>query len=110
MKMIFLYIGLLFGCSISFAGELININKADAMQLSAALDGVGEKRAAKIIAWRQQYGPFSSLDSLASVPGIGAKLVKRNQAFILFKDVAGKQSELVDGVSGQLSLPSAAYR
>lgn len=36
-----------------------------------ALDGVGPTLAARIVAWRQQHGGFSSVDQLLDVPGIG---------------------------------------
>ncbi len=36
-----------------------------------ALDGVGPALAARIIAWRDAHGGFSSVDQLDEVPGIG---------------------------------------
>lgn len=36
-----------------------------------ALDGVGPALAARIIAWRDTHGGFSSVDQLDEVPGIG---------------------------------------
>lgn len=36
-----------------------------------ALDGVGPALAARIIAWRDSHGGFSSVDQLDEVPGIG---------------------------------------
>lgn len=36
-----------------------------------ALDGVGPSLAARIIAWRDSHGGFSSVDQLDEVPGIG---------------------------------------
>ncbi|HDY70025.1 MAG TPA: ComEA family DNA-binding protein [Actinobacteria bacterium] len=50
--------------------QLININTAGAEQLQQ-LDGVGEKTAQKIIAYRQEVGGFSSVEELMEVPGIG---------------------------------------
>ncbi|MBI4882541.1 MAG: ComEA family DNA-binding protein, partial [Actinobacteria bacterium] len=52
----------------------ININSASAAQLEA-LPGVGPATAAAIVARREQFGPFASVDALADVRGIGpAKL------------------------------------
>lgn len=50
----------------------ININTADAVGLEQ-LPGVGPAIAARIIAWRQQNGPFRSVDELTAVSGIGEK-------------------------------------
>lgn len=54
------------------AGAKINLNTADATALDA-LPGVGPSTAAKIVADRQQNGPFKSPDDLGRVPGIGPK-------------------------------------
>ncbi len=52
----------------------ININSATAQQLDA-LPGVGPATAKAIVSYRSQKGPFSSVDDLLNVPGIGpAKL------------------------------------
>ncbi len=50
----------------------IDINKADVEQL-AALPGVGETIARRIIAFREQHGPFQRVDDLLKVKGIGEK-------------------------------------
>jgi competence protein ComEA len=53
---------------------LINVNTATAEQLDS-LPGVGPSLAQKIILYRTKNGPFSSLDDLDNVGGIGpAKL------------------------------------
>ncbi|WP_339897731.1 ComEA family DNA-binding protein [uncultured Gilvimarinus sp.] len=48
----------------------ININTADVQALSE-LKGIGESKAQAIIAWREQNGPFDSVDELLQVKGIG---------------------------------------
>lgn len=50
--------------------EKININTADAAQLEG-LPGVGEKRAADIVADREKNGPFRIPEDLTRVKGIG---------------------------------------
>jgi competence protein ComEA len=54
----------------SVAGALININTASATELEE-LDGVGEVIAAAIVDYRTQNGPFTSVDQLEDVSGIG---------------------------------------
>lgn len=58
--------------------EAININTADKDALMSAIKGVGEKRAEAIIAYREQNGPFKSIEELAEVRGIGASIVEAN--------------------------------
>lgn len=50
----------------------ININTAGAAQLEE-LPGIGPAFAERIIAYRDTNGPFTSLDALANVKGIGQK-------------------------------------
>lgn len=56
----------------------VDINSADAAAL-ASLDGVGEAKAAAIIAYRTENGPFKSVEDLANVKGIGDKIIEANR-------------------------------
>lgn len=58
--------------------EQVSINAATAEQLSAAMNGVGLKKAQSIVSYREQYGPFTAIEQLREVPGIGNALVERN--------------------------------
>lgn len=49
---------------------LININTASATELET-LSGIGEVLAATIVEYRDQNGPFASVDDLEDVSGIG---------------------------------------
>lgn len=60
----------------------VNINTADAATIAEALEGVGEAKAKAIVAYRQQHGPFKSVDELGLVKGIGPKMLERNRANI----------------------------
>jgi competence protein ComEA len=40
------------------------------------LPGIGEVLAARIIAYREEHGPFQTLDQLKGVKGIGDKVVE----------------------------------
>jgi competence protein ComEA len=53
----------------------INLNTADASSLDT-LPRVGPAMAARIIAYRDTNGPFSSVDDLLGVPGIGEKTLE----------------------------------
>lgn len=59
--------------------ETVNINTATAEQLSGMLTGIGEKRAAAIVAYREANGPFSSLEQLLDVKGVGEKVMEQNR-------------------------------
>ncbi|MDE1189358.1 MAG: helix-hairpin-helix domain-containing protein [Pantoea sp.] len=56
----------------------ISINEATAEELAAAMNGIGLKKAQSIVSYREQYGPFTAIDQLKEVPGIGSALVERN--------------------------------
>lgn len=60
--------------------EQVSINEATAEQLSAVMNGVGLKKAQAIVSYREQYGPFSAIQQLSEVPGIGNALIERNAA------------------------------
>ena len=69
--------------SVLAAGQ-ININKATATQLQS-VNGVGEKTADKIIAFREQHGQFTSVDELCKVQGIGEKSIQKMSGQICIK-------------------------
>jgi competence protein ComEA len=54
----------------------LNINTATASELDA-LPGIGPTKAAAILQYRQERGPFAAVDELARVPGFGAAAVAR---------------------------------
>jgi competence protein ComEA len=60
----------------------VNINKADAAAMASALTGVGNARAEEIVRYRDAYGPFTSVDELAEVKGIGKSTLDDNRARI----------------------------
>lgn len=70
------------GSGVSTDGR-VNINTADATALET-LPGVGPALAARIIAWRDENGPFRSVDELTAVSGIGEKTLDgmRDQATV----------------------------
>lgn len=50
----------------------VNINTADADTLTA-LPGIGKVLAERIVAYRQQNGPFRAIEEITNVEGIGEK-------------------------------------
>lgn len=60
----------------------VDINSASAEQLSESLQGVGPAKAAAIVAYREQHGPFRSPQELTNVKGIGDSLLEKNQGLI----------------------------
>ncbi len=52
----------------------LNINTASMTELET-LPGVGPVLAERIITWRNDHGPFPSVDALDAVSGIGAKML-----------------------------------
>jgi competence protein ComEA len=61
---------------------LVNINQADAGTLADRLNGIGLKKAQAIVSYREQHGPFKSVDELANVTGIGEATVEKNKSII----------------------------
>ena len=62
----------------------ININTASAEEL-LQLKGIGEKKAASIIEFREKQGPFKSPEDLMKVPGIGMKTFEANKERIVIE-------------------------
>lgn len=60
--------------------EIVDINTADAQTLDKNIIGVGLKRAQAIVAFREEHGPFQTVDDLTKVKGIGPKMVEKNRA------------------------------
>ncbi|MCI0994201.1 helix-hairpin-helix domain-containing protein [Pseudomonas sp. ICMP22404] len=57
----------------------IDLNSADAATLQRELAGVGKAKADAIVAYRESNGPFSSVEELLEVKGIGKAIVDRNR-------------------------------
>jgi len=69
------------------AAQAVNINTASKAELMS-VRGIGEKRAEAIIAYRDQNGPFKSVDDLESVQGIGPAILKENRDGLTVGEVA----------------------
>ncbi|MGD8717184.1 MAG: helix-hairpin-helix domain-containing protein [Candidatus Zixiibacteriota bacterium] len=58
------------------ATHIINVNEADAEEL-CTLPGVGPCYAERIVAYREEHGPFERPEDLAAVRGIGPATVEK---------------------------------
>ena len=75
--------------SLAFAGE-VNINTANAQEISKNLKGIGLKKAKSIVMYRKKHGNFKTIESLSKVKGIGFKTVEKNRANISIVMAKGK--------------------
>lgn len=67
--------------------EKINVNTADLAQLTT-LPGIGPVLAQRILDYREENGPFASLDALTNVEGIGTK---RLEGILEYATVGGTE-------------------
>lgn len=63
------------GTGVAAQSSLLNLNTATAAQLDG-LPGIGPVLAGRIVEYRDQHGPFTSVDELANVQGISPRLVE----------------------------------
>jgi len=65
--------------------DKINLNTASAKELTS-LPGIGEVLAARIVAYREEHGPFQTLDDIMQVSGIGSKVVEEIRDLVTLSD------------------------
>lgn len=58
----------------AYGGTLVNVNTASEEELTT-LPGIGPAKAAAIVAYRTENGPFTSLEELDNVKGISSRMV-----------------------------------
>ena len=56
--------------------QLVDLNTADAETLQT-LPGIGPAKAAAIIAYREEHGPFAALQDVANVLGISEQMTEK---------------------------------
>ena len=69
----------------------LDLNSATAADLET-LPGVGAALAGRIDAYRSTHGPFSTVDDLKQVPGIGEKLVATLRPLVIARRLAALRS------------------
>ena len=72
---------------------VVNINTADATQL-ALLPGIGSKTGERIVAYRDENGPFKKATDLMQVKGIGEKTFERLRPYLVVEGKTTLTSEV----------------
>eukprot|EP01133_Synstelium_polycarpum_P014951 gene14951-17677_t len=57
----------------------VRLNSADAETLRRDLFGIGAAKAKAIVAYRESNGPFTAVEELLEVKGIGKALLEKNR-------------------------------
>lgn len=70
--------------STSAPGERIDINTASAEELTS-LPGIGPTYAQRIVAYRQEHGPFTAPEEIMQVEGIGSKRYEQIRDLIIVR-------------------------
>jgi competence protein ComEA len=83
-----------FAPALAWAGP-VDINTADASTLAKELNGVGPARAQAIVAYRNEHGPFRSIDDLALVKNLPQKVIDNNRE--LLRVEGGKGTPRAEG-------------
>ncbi len=78
-------------------GESVDLNTASADEL-ARVPGIGPKKAADVVAWRDAHGPFTRVDQLDQVKGFGKKALSKVAPYL----------RLGDAPPSEVAAPSAA--
>ena len=72
------------GATVEESDGRIDINTADAMQL-VTIPGIGETRAAAILAYREKNGPFAKVEDIMQVSGIKSALFEKMKDYITIR-------------------------
>jgi len=71
----------------------VNINTADATELAEMISGVGLKTAQQIVRYREQHGPFKTIEDLANIKGIGPVTIDKNRQHMTTGGNTGKHAK-----------------
>ena len=74
---------ILLSLSLAATADPVDLNSADADTLASAMVGVGPQKAIEIVRYRDQYGPFASLEELSQVKGIGPRTIEQNRERVM---------------------------
>ncbi|KUI99758.1 helix-hairpin-helix domain-containing protein [Vibrio sp. MEBiC08052] len=62
--------------------NVVNINSATAEEVAAILSGIGLKKAQALVNYREEHGPFTQIEDVTAVKGIGMSLIEKNRSRI----------------------------
>lgn len=60
----------------------VNINSASVEELATLLKGIGPKKAQAIVDFRAANGPFSKIEEIVQVKGIGPSFLAKNETHL----------------------------
>lgn len=66
-------------------GEVIDLNTADVYDLQR-LPGIGEARARAIVEYREEHGPFRTVEDITRVSGIGDGILTGLQEYVTINE------------------------
>ncbi len=92
IRTLFCIAGLLLITTAALANS-VNINTADATELAEMINGVGLKKAQEIVRYREQKGPFKTIEDLANIKGIGQATIEKNRQNMTTSGDAGKHAK-----------------
>ncbi len=76
----------------AWAGNTVDINTATAKELQK-VEGIGVKASAKIVAYRNENGPFKNVKGLLRVKGIGKKTLEKAMAKLSVGNAANDKAD-----------------
>jgi competence protein ComEA len=79
----------------------VDINTADAATLARELNGVGPARAQAIVAYRNEHGPFKSVDDLALVKNMPRKVIEANRENLRMEGRASRSERAAQKPEGR---------
>ena len=62
----------------------VDLNRADVAELET-LPGIGRRLAERIVAFREENGPFAALDELLDVNGVSERVVDALEPYVDFR-------------------------
>ena len=90
LKILLYVVGSTLLASGAFANQL-DINSANAVSLAEHIQGVGPKLAKAIVEYREENGPFLSIEALINVKGLGPAILERNLDILRIQEVGEKE-------------------
>ena len=79
--LLFCFVAMMTAPVLAADGGKVNINTASVEELTQ-LQKVGPKTAERIVAYRNDNGPFKTVDDLKNVKGVGDKILELNKGRI----------------------------